>query len=354
MAWKKKVLQIASKVDEQVDMLKALLKQRLGGQDSWQIVPYRTYGTVEHIYVRGRLLEQQRIGLSNKQDSLWNNLVNMYRRFETDEVPGVTIQLQVQDHWHQTITDREGYFVFDLHLATTLISNHLYHTFPLVTQQADRVISAEAEVMIPSVRAGYGIISDIDDTIIQTGATDIIGMLKTVMLTNAHTRLPLEGVAEFYQQLQKGATGLQQNPFFYVSSSPWNLYDLLTDFMDLHHIPQGPLLLRDFGISNEDFMTHDYLGHKFTAIKQILDTYPKLNFVLIGDSGEKDPGIYYEVVKAFSGRILSVYIRDVDQAEKRIVALDIAEQMKAFGVEMVVSNDSRDMAAHALKSGLIK
>ncbi|MBK8495246.1 MAG: App1 family protein [Chitinophagaceae bacterium] len=49
------------------------------------------------------------------------------------------------------------------------------------------------------------------------------------------------------------------------------------------------------------------MSHKFTAIKQILDTYPQLNFVLVGDSGEQDPLIYREVVKHFPGVSLHLY-----------------------------------------------
>ena len=71
-------------------------------------------------------------------------------------------------------------------------------------------------------------------------------MAKLTLLHNAHTRLPFEGVAGFYQALQRGRDGEAYNPVFYVSNSPWNLYDLLEDFLDVHGIPRGPLLLRDW------------------------------------------------------------------------------------------------------------
>ena len=214
-------------------------------------------------------------------------------------------------------------------------------------------MNAEAQIMIPPADAEYGIISDIDDTIIQSSATNFLQMGKTLLLRNVYTRLPFAGVTEFYKALQLGRNGKRNNPFFYVSSSPWNLYDLLTDFMDLHQIPGGPLLLRDFGLQSDTFIQHDYLSHKFKAIADILATYPHLNFVLIGDAGEKDPPIYLEVIKQFPGRILAVYIRDMLHTQKTAAAKKIAEQMQELGVHMMLTPDSLKAAEHAASTGLI-
>jgi phosphatidate phosphatase APP1 len=229
-------------------------------------------------------------------------------------------------------------------------------TIPLQLIHAPGTFSSDiisAEMMIPPADAEYGIISDIDDTIIRTGATDLLAMGRTVLLGNARTRLPFAGVTEFYRSLQLGRNGKRNNPFFYVSSSPWNLYDLLIDYMDHNNIPQGPLLLRDFGLQSESFMSGDYLGHKFSEIKKILDAYPLLNFVLVGDSGEQDPAIYLEVVKHFPGRIICIYIRDVAPGEKHEIAKKAAIALKTLGVEMVLTEHTVEAAEHAAASGLI-
>jgi phosphatidate phosphatase APP1 len=82
--------------------------------------------------------------------------------------------------------------------------------------------------------------------VLQSSVTNFLKMARMVLLGNAHTRLPFEGVAAFYRALQRGASGGEFNPIFYVSNSPWNLYDLLEDFMDVHGVPAGPLFLRDW------------------------------------------------------------------------------------------------------------
>jgi phosphatidate phosphatase APP1 len=354
--WKKKLVNTAMQLDDMVDKQVYRLRQRLGTIDPIQVFPFRTYGTPHHVYVRGRVLEDKKIKAGQESDNLFTNLLNMYKRFETDEVPGATLQLNLPGEHQQAITDKEGYFIFDFQPATPLLTDELYLTIPLQLLDAPGPFTntiVNAEMMIPPADAEYGIISDIDDTIIRTGATDLLAMGKTVLLSNALTRLPFAGVTEFYRSLQLGRNGKRNNPFFYVSSSPWNLYDLLIDFMDHHDIPQGPLLLRDFGIQSESFMSGDYLGHKFTAIKQILDTYPQLNFVLVGDSGEQDPGIYQEVVKKFPGRIICIYIRDVSPGSKKKIAEQVALELKTTGVEMILTEHSVKAAEHAASTGLI-
>ncbi len=95
----------------------------------------------------------------------------------------------------------------------------------------------------------YGVISDIDDTVIVTNVTNFLKRAWTLFLTEHRTRLPFEGVDAFYEALHEGSTGSACNPIFYVSSSPWNLYEHLDEFLGLHRIPAGPLLLRDWGLS---------------------------------------------------------------------------------------------------------
>ena len=89
------------------------------------------------------------------------------------------------------------------------------------------------------------------------------------------------------------------NPFFYISKSPWNLYAPLVEYLEVQQ-PLGPLLLRDFGLRPEK-------EHKRKAIEEILATYPKLKFILSGDSGEEDPEIYSAVVHRHPDRSGHLY-----------------------------------------------
>jgi phosphatidate phosphatase APP1 len=188
---------------------------------------------------------------------------------------------------------------------------------------------------------------------VQTTATNLLAMSRNVFLNNAHTRLPFAGVSEFYKALQLGRNGKRNNPFFYVSSSPWNLYDLLIDFLDLNKIPAGPLLLRDFGLQGDKLVSSGHMGHKFKEIENILLAYPQLNFVLIGDSGQEDPKIYHTVVEKYPDRILAIYIRDVQLADREKIAVDISKTLASDKVEMLVMDNTIEAAEHAARIKLI-
>jgi phosphatidate phosphatase APP1 len=355
--WKNIFLKSATLIEEKWDDLSFKLNKRLGHHDPIQIVPYRTYGTAERVYIKGRVLEDKGITSAGDKDSILNNLVNMYKRFESDEVQQATLKAILGEEEHHVISDDEGYFVLNINPLTPIINENLWHPIPLqlvsCPVDCNTQIQVQAEVMIPPADAEYGIISDIDDTVIKTAATSLLAMGKTVLLANAKTRLPFAGVSEFYKALQLGRNGKRNNPFFYVSSSPWNMYDLLKDFLDLNSIPAGPLMLRDIGFGGKTKLRGGHMGHKFNEITQILAAYPHLKFVLIGDSGQEDPKIYQEVVKQFPDRVLAIYIRDVQLPDREKIAMDVSKSLLEDKVEMVIVDNTLEAAEHAAKIGLI-
>lgn len=354
--WKNLFKDYLHEIEDRWDNLRAGLTKKLKLNDPVQIITYRTYGTARRLYIKGRVLEDKRIATATDKDTVLNNLLNMYKRFESDEVKGALLKAKLSNEEHEVTTDEEGYFVLDLNPLTPVINEQLWHPVEVQLLQAsipfEADLKAYAEVMIPPPDAEYGIISDIDDTIIKTSATDLLAMSRITFLNNAKTRLPFAGVAEFYKALQLGRNGKRNNPFFYVSSSPWNLYDLLKDFLDLNEIPAGPLLLRDFG-SNKKAEGDPHMNHKFKEVEQILQSYPHLNFVLVGDSGQEDPVIYREVVKRHPNRVLAIYIRDVLLPERKKIAVEVSQSLSAHKVDMIIVDNTVQAAEHAAKSGLI-
>lgn len=347
------------KAEETIDMLTFKLKRKLDMMQPLQIVPYRSYGTPTRLYVKGRVLMDKGIKHSEQDDTLWENLMNMYRRFESDEVPNARVQLCLNNQYHEITTDGEGYFVLNLEPKIPLVLEDIWHDIELKLIAAPLEITEEvkatAHVLVPPPDAEYGIISDIDDTIMRTGATSLLESGRNVLLNNAHTRIPFHGVSQFYKTLQLGRNGKRNNPFFYVSSSPWNNYDLLYHFLELNDIPRGPLLLRDFGFDEDKLGHSDHMSHKYKEIENILITYPKLNFILIGDSGQQDAAIYSEVVKNHPGRIMAIYIRDVNIEKHTRKVIGIVDELKKGGgeVEMLLVKETTEAAEHAASKGFI-
>jgi phosphatidate phosphatase APP1 len=212
-----------------------------------------------------------------------------------------------------------------------------------------RASDAIGQIMIPPSSAQFAIISDMDDTVIRSNVPNRIKLIANTLFKNAHTRLPFTGVAEFYRALQAG-TSNTFNPIYYVSNSPYNLYDLLAEFFVVRGIPIGPIFLRDFGLTNR--IVGPKSSHKAERINELMNLYPHLPFILIGDSGEHDPELYRDVVKRFPNRVPAIYIRNVrKKAHDRV--MKVAEEIKALGSEMLLVTDTFAAAEHAASKGFI-
>ena len=314
------------------------------------IVPFRSFGTADALHVRGRVLRDRGVTEVSEHTPVWRNVLDAYRRFESDEIPGAGIVARVGGTEATLVTDEEGYF-HDV-LQGVPESGAVWREVALELED-DPASTATAEVLVPPADSEFGVISDLDDTVIQTGATALMTMVKSVVLHNARTRLPFEGVAELYAALLRGRGGSGANPIFYVSSGPWNLYDLYADFLDFHGIPPGPIMLGDYGVDESMLIHRSHDEHKLEVIRGILDTYPSMRFVLSGDSGQRDPEIYAEVVKSAPGRISAVYLRDVTLDPRGLVVREIGAGFSQQKVEFVYADRSEALAAHARTHGLI-
>ena len=308
------------------------------------VSPYRGFGRENELLIRGRVLLERPITRAREAESLWRNLLNTYHRFQSDELAGAKVRASYRDAVVETVSDDEGHF--QVRLAPKELAQHaLWHEAAI--ELPDSGVSAIAHVMVPSEAATFGIISDIDDTIVQTGATSLLTMVRSI-IRNAAMRLPFEGVGDLYRALHA-----DRNPIFYVSSSPWNLYELLHDYMEIHRIPHGPMFLQDWGIDEKTLILASHTEHKVAQIQTLVDYYPNLRFVLIGDSGQHDPEIYLQVIRAHPGRVLAAFIRDVTPDVRDTAVARVANETHALGVEMVYVKDSQEALTHAQRMGLV-
>jgi phosphatidate phosphatase APP1 len=310
------------------------------------VLPYIGFGTAARLSLCGRVLEDEGFRPARSADRAWRNLVAMYKRFESDEVPGARVRARHGAAETEAVADREGYFSVEL---ATGAGNGPWREVELELLAPRAGARATGQVLVPPASARLGVISDIDDTVVQSHVTRKLRMMIGLALSNARTRKPFEGVAAFYRALQDGAGG-EGNPIFYVSKSPWNLYVPLVDFLQAQGIPPGPLLLRDFGMH----LLRGRGDHKARSIARVMDTYPELPFVLIGDSGERDPEIYAALVRRSPDRVRAIYIRSVSRDPARLAAIDrLIEEVRRTGCQLVLAPDSELAAAHAAGEGLI-
>ena len=338
------------------------LKNHLTAKPEVKLATYRSYGTSSHLYLLGRAIDDDKLKMHEDQ-SFFRTLINTYKQFDSYEIANAEIALQLPNGIVLSEkTNREGYFLFDKTISLDLrefaddkgwVKLKAYFVNEVPNSIINNGNDFEAELLIPPAKASFGVISDIDDTILHTGVTSFLKwrLIKNSLFKNAHKRISLEGSPQFYRDLHAGKSGNDQNPMIYLSNSPWNLYEYLKLFLEVNAFPKGPILLRDFRTPFDKSLKPEK-PHKQKEILNILKTYPHLNFILIGDSGEHDPAIYIEMAAQFPDRILAIYLRSVKHKRQMRRIRSIVDNFQTVPLLMVES--SEQAKEHAREMGFIQ
>nr|WP_321451178.1 phosphatase domain-containing protein [uncultured Carboxylicivirga sp.] len=213
-------------------------------KDDMEIVLYKGYGNNTTVFVSGMVIAGKKVR-SFSNNSKWENMRAMIRRFTRKTVANQEVNIDLLGEQTKVITDGSGSFSVQLKLP------YFYKI------QSDRWIPVKAIIPNTSVKVTGQIqiinddeerifISDIDDTVLISHSTHLFRKLYLILFKNAESRLPFPDIPRFYQQLKSGRSNNSDHPFFYVSSSEWNLYDLLNDFFKFNQIPEGTLLLKKY------------------------------------------------------------------------------------------------------------
>lgn len=343
MDWQREIRELAAAIGSQVRRGANAL-ERLVDQDPYHIVGYRGYGTDSRALLLGRVLENEGLPLPDPAHSKLRNLLAMLKRIESDPLPHARVRVRLAGREAELVADEEGFLRTWLEVGERP-EGWAPVPLELIQSRQEAPVTGVAPILLPPASAEYGVISDMDDTVIQSNVSNFVRAARVTLLENARTRLPFPGVAGFYRALAAGSTGVSANPIFYVSSSPWNFYDIIADFLEIQQIPTGPLLLRNWDIGPSLLRN---APHKSEYIAEILATYPTLPFILVGDSAQEDPQIYADIVASHGARIRAVYIRNVrPHPERDRVILELAQRVRTAGSTLVLADDTLAIARHA-------
>ena len=324
------------------------------------IQTYRGYGSRDEVYLMGRVFRQSGIGSSMHERSPRRDLLDVGRRLLRRGVGEAVLVARFGNASGQVIADADGYFRVRLRMTERLATDQLWHRVDLELVEPREAVdgagaSVQGQVFVPPEDAQRVIISDIDDTVMYTGVVNKLMMIWRLFVQGPRSRIAFPGVASLYRALYRGPSLNQCNPMLYVSRAPWSIYEMLEEFFKLHRIPVGPILfLREWGISLKRPFPRRAEDHKLVLIRDMLDLYRDLPFVLIGDSGQHDPEVYAQLVHEHPGRVVAVYIRNVSRSPDRIQAIeDLAKEVLAAGSMLLLAADSFSIAEHAAEHGLI-
>ena len=305
--------------------------------DKLRMLAFAGYRNASEVRVRGRMVrftEPLAAGVGT-----WSRIKAMLSVYNSHEVAGVAVRCDYGETRIDAVSDEEGYFEFAFHEGKPLPQTTTWEAVTLSTpghrMQADAI---DVPVLAPGTDEHWGIISDIDDTVIETGATDFLKNWRRILAERPQDRLAVPGAGDLYRIIARDHTA-PTRPFFYVSSSPWSLYGFLTEFMELNRIPHGPMFLKDLGLDATKIFGDGHHEHKLAAIEAILAFYPDHKFLLMGDNGQKDVEIYAEAVRKFPERVAAVFIRDVDGSCMSGVEAELLNQMMAAGVQTLCAAD---------------
>jgi phosphatidate phosphatase APP1 len=322
------------------------------------VLAYRGHGNAHELHVIGRVVEDTGGPSTHAAESLWTEIKRLYRALASRPVPGAEVQVSHGASVCHAQANENGFFTARLDCEP--LSEHRLDLWEPVEVELVRPAGLEpvrqvVPVLVPTARSRMVVISDIDDTVMVTGVAHRLTMLWRLFARPAASRVAFPGVAAFYRALHAGDTGRDQNPMLYVSRGPWTIYPELETFFALHRIPIGPVLyLRDWGVSFRHPLPRRQENHKLDVIERMLALHPDLPFVMIGDSGQRDPEVYAEVARNHPRRIQAVYIRDVTGTARRTAEITrLALELRRADADLVLTDSTLEMARHAAHRGWI-
>jgi len=314
---------------------------------------YRGYANEAELIVMGHVFRPTTKEEYDFQKKNFRNARSVIRMFRIKTQSNADVYLELHGQKIHTKTLEDGYFKFSIPLQSGFGHGWMDYRVNIVHEGAE--ISQKGTFIRP-FEGTLGFISDIDDTFLVSHTRNPFKKLYILLFRNLKSRKIFEDVVPHYQALSTAGRNNkeEQNAFFYVSSSEWNLYRFIIDFTELHELPRAVLLLKDIKTSLTDFFITgrgDH-NHKFEKIKHILEFYPHLTYTLLGDDSQHDPFLYEAICKIFPVNVKAVYIRQTG-AHKKQKAIAALENMETLHVKTCYFTCSKEAIAHSKSIGLI-
>lgn len=315
---------------------------------------YNSFGNDEKIIVMGHVFRLSPFPRKTFRTNWIINLFSMLRLFMVIPFSFAKISIEWQGIIYQTKAEKDGFFKLEIFPPIVAVKGWQRILVKLEEKKYYlQHIESYGEIYIPFT-SQHGFISDIDDTFLISYSGRLRRRLYVLFTKNARTRKPFEGVANHYELLaQNGQINNNCNPFFYVSGSEWNLYDLLVEFSRVNKFPKGIFLLNSLkGVFQFWNSGQKNLMTKFARIVRVIEYFPHLQFVLSGDDSQKDPQIYLSVAKHFPEKIFAVYIRSVGNSKSENTQT-IMQEIESCGVNCCYFKHSVEAVIHSKLIGLI-
>lgn len=313
---------------------------------------YRGYANEQELIVMGHVFKPTKKRDYDFQDKSFKNASSVISMFRIKTQANADVYLVHNNKKIHTKTLVDGYFKFCIPLNQ---DNYGWVDYEVSIIHDNKTITTKESYIRPQV-GHLGIISDIDDTFLVSYSLNPFKKLYHLLFRNVDSRRIFEDVVVHYQALSSSGRSNKEelNAFFYVSSSEWNLYRFIVKFTEIHQLPKAVLLLKDIKTSLTNFFWTGRGGHnhKFEKIKHILEFYPNLKYVLIGDDSQDDAFLYEAISKIFPLTVKAIYIRQTGKHKKAKV-INALKNLETLNVAVCYFKNSSEAIAHSKLTGLI-
>ncbi|MDZ5079002.1 App1 family protein [Nesterenkonia sp. HG001] len=230
--------------------------------------------------------------------------VRGWRNFVSAPVPFAEVSITVGNRTVDVVADRGG-------LVDTVIETDLEPGWQQITLRALGAQATRAEVQIIAEGTHTGVVCDIDDTVVVTKLPRPVLAAWNSFVLDEHARTPTPGMAVMMERLLHRYPGA---PVIYISTGAWNVAQTLTRFLTRNLYPHGPLLLTDWGPTQELWFRSGR-QHKEEQLERLAQDFPEMSWVLIGDDGQHDPAIYADFARRHPQAVTAVIIRQLTYSE---------------------------------------
>lgn len=273
---------------------------------------YHGYGRTKNLVLYGHVLKGQYFSQNRYTNNALINIFNLFRLFFIKPFENARLQLKWQNQTFYSTSEKDGFFKFEWQSDREVSAGWHDLKVDLLNKNDEILTSGVGKLFVPH-STQFGFISDIDDTVLISHSGTTGKKLWSMLTKNPRSRKTFADVVNFYHLLSVAHTEVTvQNPFFYVSSSEWNLYDYLNEFFKFNELPKGAFLLNNIKKWYQLLQTGNtkHLG-KLNRIKRILEVFPAQKFILLGDNSQSDPEIYKIICNEYQGQIFAVFIRNI-------------------------------------------
>jgi phosphatidate phosphatase APP1 len=314
---------------------------------------YHGYGHSHNLVIYGNAFRFKAHTTQNYSNNLFVNIAYLLKLFIIKPFPFLQLRLSFYDQTIIQVAEYDGFFKFEWEADRELATG--WHELQVEALAADESVLAtcKGKVYVPN-STQYAFISDVDDTIMVSHSATIYKRMRELFIKNPHTRKTFPGAQLHYSLLALSHTTEDKpNPFFYVSSSEWNLYDYLVETFRFNKLPEGIFLLNQIKMWTNLLKTGK-TGHsgKLLRVMRVIAAFPNQKFVFFGDNSQQDPSIYASIVERHPEQVEAVYIRNIVPANASKTK-EILSSIQEHGIKTCLFTSSSEAITHSRRIGLI-